>query len=230
MRYFKYKNIKENEKNAEKEQYKALTKDEKRIFKKQKAWKNFSTVASWASFLLFACVGAYVISLLHSSDWLLRSALFVVKFILYLIWIICSGVLTYGLTMPLWKKVESFNLPSKKKQIFYEASRHLRNYYGFQEPYIITKCFDSTDKKFKNHDVCIFISNDELRITADLKHGFLYGERDLGCYALSRGEISISKRGDENHFFAELKGENISFSLGYKAKGFIEKNYILQNC
>ena len=70
MRYFKYKNIKENEKNAEKEQYKALTKDEKRIFKKQKAWKNFSTVASWASFLLFACVGAYVIGLLHSPDFL----------------------------------------------------------------------------------------------------------------------------------------------------------------
>jgi hypothetical protein len=95
-----------------------------------------------------------------------------------------------------------------------------------EEPYIITKCFDSTDKKFKNHDVCIFIVDDELRITTDLVRGFLHGERDLGCYAFSRDELIISKKQNGKYLMAELKSTNTEFLLGYRAKGFIEKNFL----
>lgn len=91
---------------------------------------------------------------------------------------------------------------------------------------MITKCFDSTDRKFKNHDVCIFIVGDELRLTADLVRGFLHGERDLGCYAFKRHEITLSKLQEGNHLIAELKAENTAFLLGYRAKGFIDKNFI----
>jgi hypothetical protein len=142
--------------------------------------------------------------------------------------LIASGVLTVALTMPLLKKVESFHIPSIKKDIFPKACNHLRDYYQLQEPYLITKCFDSTDKKFENHDVCIFVVGDELRITTDLVRGFLHGERDLGCYAFKKEEITLSKQNVGNHLIAELKANNIVFLLGYRAKGFIDKSF-LQN-
>ena len=135
--------------------------------------------------------------------------------------LIIGAVLTFVLTMPLWKKVGSFNIPSMKKEIFSKACKHLRDYYQLQDPYIITKCFNSTDKKFVNHDVCIFVVGDELRITTDLVQGFLHGERDLGCYAFKKEEITLSKYNDGNHLIAELKADKIVFLLGYRAKGFI---------
>ena len=46
MRYFKYKNTNKNINNALKEQYKTLTKDEKRIFRKEKCWRIFSTIVT----------------------------------------------------------------------------------------------------------------------------------------------------------------------------------------
>ena len=97
-----------------------------------------------------------------------------------------------------------------------------------QEPYIITKCFDAADKRFRDHDVCIFLVGDELRITTDLVRGFLHGERDLGCYAFSRKEITVSKQQDGEHLVAELKSDNAFFMLGYRAKGFIEKNFLFE--
>ena len=97
-----------------------------------------------------------------------------------------------------------------------------------QEPYIITKCFDAADKRFRDHDVCIFLVGDELRITTDLVRGFLHGERDLGCYAFSRKEITVSKQQDGEHLVAELKSDNTFFVLGYRAKGFIEKNFLFE--
>ena len=93
-------------------------------------------------------------------------------------------------------------------------------------PYIITKCFDAADKKFQKHDVCLFIVGDELRITADLIHGFLHGERDLGCYAFVKHEITLSKQPCGQQLMLEMKAGENTFLLGYRAKGFIEKNFI----
>ena len=101
----------------------------------------------------------------------------------------------------------------------------MRDYYELQEPYIITKCFDATNKIFKNHDVCIFVVGDELRLTTDIVHGFLYEERDLGCYAFKRDEITLSKQQNGNHLIAELKSDNAIFLLLYRAKRFIEENF-----
>ena len=86
--------------------------------------------------------------------------------------------------------------------------------------------FNSTDKKFANHDVCIFVVGDELRITTNLVQGFLHGERDLGCYAFKKEEITLSKHNDGNHLIAELKANKIVFLLGYRAKGFINKFFL----
>lgn len=139
--------------------------------------------------------------------------------------LIGGGVLTVLLTIPLWKKVESFHIPTMKKEIFSKACGHLREYYGVREPYMITKCFDATDKKFQNHDVCIFVVGDELRITTNLVQGFLYGERDLGCYAFKQNEIILTKQQKGNNLIAELRADDTVFLLGYRAKGFVDKNF-----
>ena len=227
MRYFRYKNTVKNVNNALKEQYKTLTEDEKRTFRKKKRWQKFSTIVTLT---IFICCIITEIFLLKSipvpNDNFLEVLVIVGRVIVGFILLIVSGGLTAILTTPLWKKVETFDIPLMKKEIFSKACKHLRDYYQLQEPYIITKCFEATDKNFKNHDVCIFIVGDELRITTDLIQGFLHGERDLGCYAFKKEEITLLKRNDGNHLVAELRTDNTVFLLGYRAKGFIDNFFI----
>ena len=112
------------------------------------------------------------------------------------------------------------------QSILSNACAHLREYYELQEPCIVTKCYESSDKRFKNHDVCIFVVDDELRITTNLKHGFFHGENDLGCYAFKSDEISLFEQQGEKFLMTELKSGNTVFLLGYRAKAFIEKDFI----
>lgn len=227
MRYFKYKNTNKNINNALKEQYKTLTEDEKRTFRKEKRWRKFSTIVSLVIYISCIVAGILLLkSIPLPSACFLKILVIVGEVIIGFVLLIVCGVLTFVLTMPLWKKVESFHIPSMKKLIFSKACKHLRDYYQLQEPYIITKCFDATDKKFVNHDVCIFVFGDELRITTDLVQGFLHGERDLGCYVFKKEEITLSKQNNGNHLIAELKADNTVFLLGYRAKGFIDKIFL----
>lgn len=230
MRYFRYRNTNKNINNALKEQYKTLTKDEKRTFRKEKHWRKFSAIVSLVIYISCIVSGIFLIkSIPLPSAWFLEALVIVGEVIVGFILLIAGGVLTVALTMPLWKKVESYHIPSMKKEIFSQACIHLRDYYQLQEPYIITKCFDATDEKFRNHDVCIFVVGDELRITADLVRGFLHGERDLGCYVFRQDEITISKQQDGNHLVAELRADDTVFLLGYRAKGFIDNKFIAKS-
>ena len=74
--------------------------------------------------------------------------------------------------------------------------------------------------------MCIFVVNDELRITTDLIRGFLHGHRDLGCYAFKRDEIVISKKRENNLLIVELKAEDTIFLMGYRAKRFVENSFL----
>ena len=56
MRYIKYKNVNKNTSNALNEQYKILTKDEKRIFRKAKRWKKFSASFFYIIYIFFEFV------------------------------------------------------------------------------------------------------------------------------------------------------------------------------
>lgn len=227
MRYFKYKNTNKNINNALKEQYKSLTEDEKRTFRKEERWRKFSTIVTLVIYIPCVVVGIFLLkSIPLPSSRFLEVLVIVGKVIIGLILLIACGVLTFMLTMPLWKKVESFHIPSMKKEIFSKSCKHLRDYYQLQEPYIITKCFDATNEKFRNHDVCIFVVGDELRITANLVQGFLHGERDLGCYTFKKEEITLSKQDNGNQLIVELRADNTVFLLGYRAKGFIDKIFL----
>lgn len=212
---------------ALKEQYKALTADEKRTFCKEKLWRKFTLIVSSIIFFASVTAGFLLLKALPQPDaviWQIFAG--IGKAILGFAILIAGGVLTAGITKPLWIKANSFHLPAMKKEILAKACGHLRTFYGLTEPYIVTKCFDSSDSKFKNHDVCIFVVGDELRITADLVHGFLHGVRDMGCYAFHKQEITVSKQVRNGQLMVELNADSSAFLLGYPAKSFIEKNFI----
>ena len=227
MKYFRYKNIGKNYNNALKEQYLSLTKDEKRIVRQGKFWERLCFIVTYVIFAFI--VGSFIFLLKRipnpSNQWLEALAI-VGKVIAGIVLSIASVFLTYVITVPLRRMLEKFNIPLMKKEIFSKACQHLRDYYELQEPYILTKCYDSSNENFKDHDVCIFIVNDELRITTDLIRGFLHGDRDLGCYAFKKDEISISKKSENNRLIAELKSGDTFFLLGYRAKSFIEKKFV----
>ncbi|MBP3368489.1 MAG: hypothetical protein J6L71_03550 [Clostridia bacterium] len=217
MRYFKCKNETKIENSAYKEQLKALSKDEKRIIRKEKAWRRFAKVVSFVLFLAFWLAGIF-----FTASFGLPTGLRFIEVILDLIFLIISALLTIALTTPLWEKVESFHLPKIKKEVQSKMNAHLREYYEFNEPYVITKCFGSSNERFKNRDVCLYVVGEELYLTVDLTHG----ARDLGCYAFSKDEITLSKIANGNHFILKLEASyDIEFLLGYRAKSFIEKNF-----
>lgn len=230
MRYFKYKNTKKNMNNALKEQYLTLTKDEKRTVRRKKLWERCSSIVAFIIFFSCLFASVYLLKTIpHPGSKWLEVLVVLGKVIIGFVLLIVSGFLAYGITYPLLKKVESYHIPLMKKEIFSKACAHLRDHYGLQEPCIITKCYDSTDENFKNHDVCIFVVNDELRITTNLIRGFLHGHRDLGCYAFKRDEIVISKKCENNLLIAELKAEDTIFLLGYRAKRFVENSFLSRN-
>lgn len=227
MRYFKYKNTDKNEKNAFKEQYKTLSAEEKRIFRKKQILEKCGCFLMILIFCLTVGLGCFLINLIPTPSGLVfEILLIIVKVVFYPVLLFLSLVFSAILSMPVWIKSDSLDVPKMKKEIFSKASAHLRDYYGFNEPYIITKCFDSTDKKFIDCDVCIFVCNNELRITKDIVHGFLYGEKDLGCYAFKADEITLSKQIDEACLRCELSTKDLTFLLGYRAKKYIEENFI----
>ena len=57
MRYFKYKNANKNYNMALKEQYKFLTADEQRTFRREKSWRKFSLIASCVIFFSSVTTG-----------------------------------------------------------------------------------------------------------------------------------------------------------------------------
>ena len=126
---------------------------------------------------------------------------------------------------PIYKKAQE-KLAIQKRNCFDNSIIFLREYYGWTEPCIVTKCYDSSDGKFKNRDVCIFLVDDELRITADLKHGFSTKENDPGCYSFKIDEFSLEQIQGEKFLITKFMSEDLVFDLGRRAKGFIEKRFI----
>lgn len=221
MRYFKYKKQNLTYKYALKEFYASLDPNEKRIFRREK----LLPVISFILFFLFFGIGGALMALIPKpSFWLLAILYFVAIVIIGIALLIICFLLTNAITQPLWNKVK-LNPPQIKRSIFQRSCAHLREFYNLKEPYIITKCYESTDKSFEKRDVCVFIANDELRVTADIVHGFLYGYKDLGCYCFKPDEIKLSKICKDKLLILELKCENTVFYLGYRAKSYIEKNF-----
>ena len=127
--------------------------------------------------------------------------------------------------IPFWRS--NRNEETRVRQQFMRlACQHLRKYYELQEPFLVTKCYASSDRKFDRHDVCLFIVDDELRITANLHYDFFDPKRDLGCYELTRQEIRLQDTEHKDRPAVQLQAEDLTFTLGCRAKAFIENDFL----
>ena len=227
MKYFKYAKTDKTLHSALKAQYKALTDGEKQIHRRAKMWQRILNILAFLIYFTFmVAVVMGLKSIPAPKELFFRILSTTGKIIVGFFLSILGGVLAILLTTPVLKKLESCQIPAMKKDIFSKACSHLREYYGIQKSYLLTKCFDSTDRKFRDHDVCIFIVDSELRITTDLVNGFLYGERDLGCYAFNAEEITLKKQIYNNRLAVELRSGDTVFLLGYRAMGYIRQNLL----
>lgn len=225
MRYFIFESSK-TENDILREQYKKLDKKEKQLFRRRN-WSNrlFSGLITVVSIGAFAgCLWAIgYIQEPEQPVWLFLFSL--LKIALIVCALVFSLVVCVFLSLVFGGKLE-LKKRAIKKELLSKACTHLREYYELQDPCLVTKCYDSSDSKFVSHDVCLFVAQDELRITTNLLHGFFHGDKDLGCYALKREEIHLSQVQQEHYMATELKAEGVAFLLGAKAKGFIEKHYL----
>ena len=118
MRYYRYKNTDKNINNALKEQYLTLTKDEKRTVRREKMWRRCGSVVAMIFFFSCMVASVYLLTLIPypSNAWLQVLAV-IGKVVTGLILLVVSGLLTFGITYPIWKKAESFHIPQMKKEI-----------------------------------------------------------------------------------------------------------------
>ena len=231
MRYFRYKGLKTTEKEAKKAQYAQYTKEEKRLARKGDFLHAMGCVVlltlTGGAFGL-CCWGIGEIPIPESI--ILAILRHIGAFILGFGGLIVSCIIGGVTSSPIFEKsakaMEKLQDPGTR--FWSQACEHLCEYYGLQEPCLVTKCYDASDKEFKNHDVCIFVVGDELRITTNLKNGFIHSEKDLGCHAFRRDEISLTKIEGEKFLMAELKAGETAFLLGYRAKGFIDRNFLFR--
>ena len=226
MRYFKYKGLQTTEDPVLRAQYAEYQKQEERLARRDTALGGIGC----GLFLLVtgACFGFSVQGLTQIPEpegnvFLMIAYMFGIA-IFGMVGMALSIIIGLLISVPIWKRANRRRI--SRQDILSKACEHLREFYGLQEPCIVTKCYDASDKKFKNHDVCIFVVGDELRITTNLKNGFFQEEKDLGCHAFLRDEITLTKIEGEKFLMAELKAGETTFLLGYRAKGFIEKNFL----
>ena len=223
MRYFKCDDLKPKDREIITQDI-SLTEEEKKRDRQGKFLNIFGTVLFFVTFVAsFIGVSMMILKIPLPENPFLLILIFVGMLVLDFAAFVVSVLVGTLVSAPIYKKAQQ-KLVIQKRIYFDKALITLREYYGWTEPCLVTKCYDSADPKFKNRDVCIFLVADELRITADLKHGFSIRENDLGCYAFGVDEISVDQIQGERFLMTELKCGEIVFHLGRRAKGFIEKH------
>lgn len=221
MRYFKY-NGPYPENTSLKEQYKALSQEEKRRYRRARTFGKLGTILFFVVFVLLVIGSFWLLERIPEEEWILLQILSVIlKIILYPVTVIVSALIGALVAMPFWSKRNTGERRARQR-LLSEACEHLREYYQLQEPCLVTKCYESHDKRFVDHDVCLFFVENELRITTNLKNGFLRHSKDLGCYALDREEITASTAFYQEKIVTEITTGDARFLLGRRAKAFVE--------
>lgn len=225
MRYFKYDQSQTKQISKVKDKYAEIAKDEKRFIRKQKRLNTLGTIVFFT--VAPACaIGCFIlIAQIPEPDSVVLIVLhFLFKILLWLFAMIISGFIGAVAASPIFCHAnEKFH--SMKRTLLSQACDHLREFYELQEPCLVTKCYNASDKRFTMHDVCLFVVGDELRITVNLKHGFFNSNNDLGCYAFKRDEISLTSQQEASLLMVELKSADTVFVLAQRAKRFIETNF-----
>ncbi len=225
MRYFKCQNYEHMEDSSLRERFARLLKEEKRLTKQAKRISRLGTVVFfvlWAALFAGCCI---LWSLRPDPDTVFLVVLYgVIGLVFYIVTFVVTAFLALPAAMPLWSK-KSTSLRGIKQALLSSTCANLRDFYGLQEPYVVTKCYDASNKRFKNHDVCLFVAGDELRLTTNLVNGFFQREKDLGCYAFRREELSVSVIHAEKLQMTELRDGDTVFLLAARAERFIGKHF-----
>lgn len=232
MRYFKYESPMPLDTAEQKQRLAALTEAEKKVRRRDK----IMTVLAWAVgavvFLALFVLGQWANGRITegffnlfgdaSVVWSVISVIACLVFtVIFEIVIVAVSFLVAGFaSLPFWNAISNSNAKAKKERqkLLSDSCAFLREVYGFQEPCVVTKCYDSSDKRFKDHDICLFMADGELRLTTNLQHGFLDMRRDLGCYAFQPGEIALSESRAGERQAVELRCGEVTFLLGQRAK------------
>lgn len=120
------------------------------------------------------------------------------------------------------KKFPYFPLPEISKKALEACVLPLKDYYAFNKPFIITKCYDSTNEDFINKDVILFVCENKLRIINDLTRSSL----DIGCYEFCIEELDYYYEPHNNLISCVLKCEQTTFRLAKTAIPFIKRNLL----
>ena len=193
MKYFKYRNISKVQQLAYKERLASLGKDEQKKIKRSDRLIMLLSIIGFVFF--FCCIGMFIffIKLIPVPKNIFLKILYGIGCaILGFIGLIISGLAT-GIPLGILLDKVRYNLPEMRKDFIKKASEPIRKYYGLSDEYLITKCFESTNTLFNNHDICIFRYGNEIRMTTDIVKGFINGNCDLGCYSIKFNELKIYK-------------------------------------
>lgn len=221
MRYFVYDGP-YPENTSLREQYKALSQDEKRRYRRAKVLGKIGTVLFFLVFVLLVIGSFRLLGRIPQPNQIFLSIfMFPLKILFYLLAVILSAIIGALVAMPFWSKRNTGEYKARQR-ILSEACNHLREYYQLQEPCVVTKCYECHDKRFVDHDVCLFFVENELRITTNLKNGFLRMSKDLGCYALEQEELAVSVVLYKDKIATEITAGDTRFLLGQRAKAFVE--------
>ena len=191
MRYFRYKKLNKIRKNADKEYLMSLSIIERKKIIKHRRLKKILQIVSIILFFILLFVFMYFISLIPAHSNIILKILRSILLVILIFASIClSGIIVAYTIGILCDKIDC-NLPKLSKEFIQKSCEHIRIYYGLKDEYLLTKCFESTNINFINHDICIFEYNSEIRITTDIINGFINGKCDLGCYSIKHEELKI---------------------------------------
>jgi hypothetical protein len=242
MRYFKYNHPKKTEKEIYKAELAAFGEKERRLLRKEKACGITAAVIAWAVGIAVFIFINYLSALLCTAqeafiaeaDSVIIKILFfliigIVMIALFFVSIIVAGIAAGFSALPLWNMESKAHkqLKSIRREHLHEISskacEHIVEFYGLREPSITTKCYDSTDVKFKNKDIVIFECGGEIRIIRSFFGSVNLSENDFGCYAFKNREFSVSYTEYKGKRAALLDLGEVKLTLAARAKPFIEK-------
>lgn len=225
MRYFKYEKDKQAEKESLKKELEKLDAEEKRAYRKAKIMSVAATAVFWTVFILLIIGSSCLVSFIPENGTgvilnILTEVLSVLRFFLLLI---VSVVIAFAASLPFWTRSDDNSRLIRQRKRSAICS-DLRLFYGLCEPMLVTKCYNCSDKRFNDHDVCLFFVDGELRVTVNLQYGFYNTDKDLGCYAFTKEEFSISYTQTQTCDATEINAGDFQMVLGKRAKAFLEKN------
>ena len=224
MEYIKFKDPKKLKK-AKKKEY--LANLEKSVLGKYRKGQAINLISQILGCIIFAVVW-FLLDKLTDLIKLPEEDTFVILEGLIDIIGCAVNVLIAGLVSIFFYVLMQIFVPSEyvtaNVEIAKAVSDELRSFYSFSgNDYVVTKCYESSDNRFKDKDIVLYRAGEEIRIAVNLNHNFYSSGKDLGCYIVSKNEISVVKTVHKGINAAELKFSDQIFLLGKRAISFLNQ-------